>query len=179
MENIQVAKRYVSALFSTASEDNALDTVREDLVGVNALLTDSKEFAGFVGNPLVPEAQSKAVIEELFKGKVHDLTFKFLNFVQQKDRLAELPAICYVFEEFYAKEKGILPVELSIAHAPNDKQVEAIKQKLADRYKKEINLEVKVDESLIGGFRLNINNQIEDYSVVAQLKEFKNKVLNS
>ena len=179
MENTQVAKRYVSALFSTASEENALDAVREDLVGVNTLLNGSEEFAQFVSNPMIPEAQSKAVIETLFKGKVHDLSFKFLSFIQQKDRLAELPAICYVFEEFYAEEKGILPVELSIAHEPTESQLEAITQKLADRYSKKINLEVKVDASLIGGFRLNINNQIEDYSVVAQLKEFKNKVLNS
>jgi len=179
MENTKVAKRYVSALFSTAKDSNALDAVREDLIGLNELLASSEDFAQFVSNPLIKGTNAGDVIDGLFKGKVNDLTLKFLHFIQGKDRLAELPAICYVFEEAYADEKGILPVELSIAHEPSEQQVEAIKQKLASRYNKDINIEVTVTPELIGGFRLNINNEIEDYSVVAQLKQFKNNVLNS
>ena len=62
--------------------------------------------------------------------------------------------------------------------APKDWQLELIRSSFAQRLGGEVQLEVIVDPSLIGGFTVNIDNRRLDASVKNQLKQLRLALLN-
>ena len=52
-------------------------------------------------------------------------------------------------------------------------------EKLHAKFGKTIEAAFAVNEDLVGGFRLKIENEILDYSVATQLETFKKQVLNA
>jgi len=97
MLNIKIAKRYSKALFRLAQERDLIDKTYEELMALTQLGEDSKEFKSFILNPSISDAQQIAIINNILKGKVHELTFTFLTFLAQKDRLTYFFDICQEF----------------------------------------------------------------------------------
>ncbi|MCC5846741.1 MAG: ATP synthase F1 subunit delta [Verrucomicrobia bacterium] len=174
-----VAKRYTPALFSAAREADALDRVYEDAQALSALLDSSPEFASFLSHPLIPAVKRDEVLTALFKGKLHEVTLVFLRLLARKERLRDLPDILLEIERSMDEERGIVNVSLRSAEKFLAKQETDLNQKLADRLGKSIRLHSEVDESLIGGFLIQMGDRIEDYSLAAKLKTFKQNVINA
>jgi len=179
METTQVGKRYAKAIFSLAEEQGVVDALAEDVQQLAQLFEASGDFEAFCCNPLIDDAERKQVFSQLFGNSAQPLTLQCLEFLGRKDRLGSLGAVCAGFLSLYREAKGILLAEITFSHPPTDGQVDALKQKLSAQTGKTIEAETKVDASLIGGFRVNIANEISDYSVATQLEQFKQQVLNA
>ena len=178
MERSQVAKRYARALFASAQEAGVLDAVQADLAALANLADSSDEFAGFLSNPLVPLDKQQQVVEKMAEGS-NALSVKFFRFLAVKDRLDAFPAIAAAFADLCRDHQGILPVVVTAAVDLSDAQVTALKEKLAARFDKTIDLTVTVDASLVGGFRYQVGDEIHDYSLASRLADFKRKVMNA
>jgi F-type H+-transporting ATPase subunit delta len=179
MEITSVSRRYGTALYDFAREQNARDAVREDCSAIGRLLSDSTEFNAFVLDPTIPQPEAERTIIALFEGKADASTLQFLRFLVSKRRLNQLPAVCEVYEQQVCEELGILKVQIMAAHALTDAQLTAMKQKLHDRYQKQIDADVSVDPSLIGGFKIKVGDLIRDFSIVTQLDQFEKSVINA
>jgi F-type H+-transporting ATPase subunit delta len=174
-----VAKRYAVALVSLAREASSLDAVEADMERLDALLEESAAFHDFVQNPLIPETAREKSLEALFKGKCDTLTMNLLLLLVRRERLAVLPDIVTQARDLIREEKGVLPVEVVSAEPFLKRQEEELSKKLAARTGKTIELTVRVDESLLGGFRLRMGDLVEDYSIAAKLETFKQNVINA
>ena len=174
-----VAKRYAVAWVSSAGETSSLDAVESDADRLADLLETSGDFASFVQHPLIPpEAQTRS-LEALFKSSCHKLTMNLLLLLVRRERLADLPGIVDQARELIREAKGILPVDVVSAEPFLKRQEEALSKKLAERTGKTIELTTRVDESLLGGFRLRMGDRVEDYSLSTKLETFKQNVLNA
>jgi F-type H+-transporting ATPase subunit delta len=174
-----VAKRYSEAYLSSAEERKVLDAAGADSAALLQLIDDSEPFAAFLQYPGVSPEKQTQCLEKLFKGKVDPLTLQFLQLLVQKERLSDLRDILGQALEGWRARKGILQVSVVAAEAFSDDQIKALKKKLADRTGKTIELTVEVDPGLIGGFQLNLQGMVEDYSLAAKLNTFKRNVLNA
>lgn len=174
-----VAKRYAEAYLSVADEKNALDAVGEDIFALKALLAASDDLTSFLNNPLISSDDQKKTLEALFKGKVHSITLDFMQLLIQKERLPDLADIFSKAMEAYRDQKGILPAAVCSAEPLSDDQKSALTKKLAERTGKTIELSETVNPALIGGFQLNLQGFVEDYSLAAKLNTFKQNVLNA
>jgi F-type H+-transporting ATPase subunit delta len=179
MEISSVAKRYAQALYDYAVEGNAKDAVRADCVDIRQLIKSSKEFSAFIEDPTTPPEIAERSVEALFKGRADAVTFRFLRFLISKGRLSELRGICDAYEQHICADLGLLKVKITAAHELTDAQLSSIKQKLNVRYNKEIDADVKVDASLIGGFKIQVGDYIQDFSIVTKLDQFEQKVINA
>jgi F-type H+-transporting ATPase subunit delta len=179
MKISSVAKRYAQALYDYAVEGDAKDAVRSDCVAIRHLIDSAKGFSDFVEDPTVPQEAASKTVELLFKDKAHAVTLRFLEFLISKGRLNELQSICDAFEQHICEDLGILKVKITAAHELTDDQLTAMKQKLSDRYSKQIDAAVEVDAALIGGFKIQVKDYIQDFSIVTKLDQFKQKVINA
>ena len=179
MEISSVAKRYAQALCDYAVEGNAKDAVRADCAAIRQLINSSKEFSDYVENPTLPPDVAERAIEALFKEQANAATVVFLRFLISKGRLNQLRAICDQYEQQICTDLGILKVKITAAHDLTDAQLAAMKQKLSARYEKEIDAEVDVDQSLIGGFKIQVGDHIRDFSIVTKLDHFEEHVINT
>lgn len=174
-----VAKRYARAFFDLALERSQLDTVAADLQGIAALLDQQEDFAGFIHNPVIPTEQRQHILREIFQGKIQEGTLEFLQFLGQKSRLDLLAEVCGAFEVLLQDHHNQLQVTVTSAVALTSAQGQAIKEKLAKRHGKTIELTVKENPALIGGFQIRIGDQVTDTSISTKLETFRRNVLNA
>jgi len=174
-----VAKRYAYAFVDTARDDGSLDGIQSDVASLDALVGSSPDLAAFLSNPLLNDAERLSTLEALFKGKVQELTWNLFALLVQRERLAELPAVLEVAKGRIRELQGILPVHVVSAEPLLKRQQDEMKSKLSERTGKTIELTCSDDPSLIGGFRLQLGDLVEDYSLSTKLETFKQNVLNA
>jgi F-type H+-transporting ATPase subunit delta len=179
VEISSVAKRYARSLHAYAVEENAKDAVRADCVAIRQLMDRSQEFSNFVANPTLPPDVADRAVSALFKEKSDAVTLRFLRFLISKSRLTQLRGICDAYEQYSCEEQGVIKVKITAAHELSDTQLAAMTQKLHARYNKTIDAEVKVDPSLIGGFKIQVGDHIRDLSMVSKLDQFEQGVINA
>ncbi|MEM9549447.1 MAG: ATP synthase F1 subunit delta, partial [Bacteroidota bacterium] len=120
------------------------------------------------------------VFNALFEGKVNKLTKAFLDISLRKGREGYLPDIAKEFLNQYKLMKGISSVKLTTAAPISDASLDAIKAKLlaSDVTDQSVDLETHVDESLIGGFVVQIGDKLIDASVSHKLAQLAKDMTN-
>jgi F-type H+-transporting ATPase subunit delta len=174
MTNPRLAERYAKSLIDLALENSKLEEVHQDAQRIIQLCKLSRDFDIMLKSPIIKGDKKAAVINELSKGKVTELTRLFLNLLVRKGRESNLREIMQVFCEKYDFIKGISRVNLTTAVPVGDDIVALMVKKLEKETNlTNISINKKVDESLVGGFVLEYNNFLIDRSVRRFLKEVK------
>ena len=171
----RIAGRYAKSLIQLAEEEKKVDRVLEDVEAFRGLIKGSKDFKNFIKSPIIQTSKKKAIIGDLFKGKFDDLTIKFLEILTQKQREAFLPEIADEFVLQYRTKMKISTAVVTVANeltAENKKLIKAKLEKSGVAFEN-VELEVKKDPSIIGGFVLEIGNYIYDASVAHQLDQLR------
>ena len=179
MKSSKAAKRYAKALFSSSSEKGTLEAVRNDLQAIRGLAETSEDFKHFITNPLIGSDRAGEVISALFKKKAHPATLQFLQFLAHKKRLNQVAPICAAFDALYDESKNVQRAHVTSTQPLDKRQKEAIKSRLEQRFNKTILIHNTIDPNLIGGFKIQIGDQVLDYSIATQLESFKKKLINA
>jgi len=96
---------------------------------------------------------------------------KFLN---RKRLLSKSKAIFSSLNKIINKEEGVLEVKVSSAEKLYDDTKKTLRQTLKERYgAQEINFTEVIDESLIGGVRVEANDEVIDLTVKNKIKKLK------
>ncbi len=171
-----IAKRYAQALFTLAQEQKNMDAVYADLQIISKMIATSTEFKKFLANPTIELLKRRIIIEEIFKNKLHALTYRYLLFLQAKNRLNLLTLICNQFENFYQEVKGVVKVKITTSVALDHAQIISITQKLKSKFKNDIATQLNVDPRMMGGFKAQMNDFIYDYTIQKQIENFRRNV---
>lgn len=162
--------RYATALFDLAREQKALVEVESSLTTVRQALTESDDFRALTRSPLIARgAAIKAVTGVAGTLGLDALTTKFLGVLAENRRLADLPAIIRTFRTLAARFRGETTAEVVSAHPLTETQVDALKQQLRTRVGRDVNVDLSVDPSLLGGLVVKIGSQMIDSSIKTRL----------
>jgi F-type H+-transporting ATPase subunit delta len=180
MPNQRLADRYAKSLVDLATEQSVLDAACADMKFIKALGGASSELVSILKSPIFHVDQKNKILRALTDGKVASLTSSFLNLLVKKGREASLFEIADAFIAQYNALKGIHQVTLTTAVAISDDVKNAIEQKVkaAQQFGK-IELTTTTDESIIGGFVLEFNNNLVDASVARDLRDIKKQFLSN
>jgi F-type H+-transporting ATPase subunit delta len=173
-----IASSYAEAVLDLATKASQEETVLSELKLINAVLQSDKDTAVIINHPAIRADEKKRFLSSLFQSKVSPLTDNLLNLLADKRRLDLLPFIESGFTALLNKRKNILAATLSCSEALPDSQVANIKAQLTEHLGKKLELEVKVDSSLLGGLVLKIGDQVIDGSLKGRLKSLE-KALTS
>ena len=173
------ANRYAQALFHFSEDEKKTDVAYHNLQAIRHLIDRSHEFNAFLQDPTIPSAKRRSILKEIFEKKIDPIIFHFLLFLEEKNRLPVLNSICQGFEQIYSDAKGILKVILTSRWELSTEEIHQISHFLKNRFHKTIVPESKVDPSILGGIKIQINDVIYDYSLQTQLNKFKQSVINS
>lgn len=178
-KNSRIPQRYAKAFFDLAQETGHLKEAHKDLNAVAAIIRESAELQAFIATTSIPVFVQKNVVQDLFDKRVSALTFKFLSFLAQQDRLNYLLEVCQSFDSLFLEASNILKVDIISAVQLNKQQISHITEKFEKTYSKTIDPHQKVDADLLGGFKVKIKDLIFDLSLQSQLANFKRIVLNT
>jgi F-type H+-transporting ATPase subunit delta len=174
MQNPRLAARYAKSLIDLAVERKELDKVYADVQYIQGVGKASPQFLSLMRSPVIKGDKKQAILDALTKGKIGPIMEGFNRLLVNKGREDAMSEILNAFIEQYNEIKGINKVKLTTAQPLTDAAKEAIMAKVKkDSGVQNIQLETKVDESLIGGFVLEYNNQLVDASVLRDLKDIR------
>jgi F-type H+-transporting ATPase subunit delta len=174
MQNPRLANRYAKSLIDLSVEKNQLETVYADMKYMQAVCAGSRDFVNLLKSPIIKADKKSNIINAVTDGKVGAITKLFNQLLVTKGRESELPEIVEAFIEQYNEIKGIHSVTLTTATEVSDAVKASIENKVkAAKGISNIELHTKVDESLIGGFVLEFNNNLVDASIARDLRDVK------
>lgn len=169
-----MAGRYATALFELALAENAFDAVEADLGRFDALLAESADLARLVRSPVFgAEEQTKALAAVLDRAGIGGLAAKFLKVVTSNRRLFAVRDIIKAFRALVARHKGEVTAEVTLAEQPSEQHLAAVKDALKAVTKKDVQVDVKVDPTLIGGLVVKLGSRMVDTSLRTKLNAIK------
>ncbi|MFN9709785.1 MAG: ATP synthase F1 subunit delta [Bacteroidota bacterium] len=174
MQNPRLAGRYAKSLIDLAKEKNQLDVIHAVIIELKKICKESRELLNLLRSPIIKADKKLAILKEAVLGKLNPLTAAFVQLMVSKGRESSLPDIAEAFIEQYNQINGIQKVKLTTAVPVGEDLKTAIAQQLksAVSYDK-IDLETRVDESLIGGFQLEFDGKLVDTSIARDLRDIK------
>lgn len=162
--------RYATALFDLARDAKAVETVEASLATVRQAIDESAEFKLLINSPLVGRRDAVRAVEATAAALQLDaITAKFLGVLAENRRLRELPAILRAFRQLATAWRGETTAEVVSAHPLDAEQVDALQAQLRTRMGREVNVDLKVDPSLLGGLVVKIGSQMIDSSIKTRL----------
>jgi len=178
MNESQISVRYAKALFQSALEQKLLDRVYKDM----EVLTSTCKLEDFQYMLVVPTLQSSQKIKllgSIFDGKFTKISLSMLNLVVRNKREVYLPGIARYFMDLYRKAKGVSTATLVTAQSVDDSTIKSIRQLIKKADDSEVELSASVDDGLIGGFVLTIEDMRYDASVASNLRKLKKQLLQT
>jgi len=169
-----IARRYAKALVQLGTEEGAVDKFNAELVSLCATLQQNPELAAILGNPAYGIEAKKEILKDVVGGM--SLSGTVANFVQlllDRNRLQFLPQIAESYGAFADELSGVIRPVLTSGLPLEAGQVESIKQALAAKTGRQVELTVQVDPALIGGVVTQIGGMIYDGSVKTQLNRIE------
>ncbi|MBO4267623.1 MAG: F0F1 ATP synthase subunit delta [Lachnospiraceae bacterium] len=167
-----VTKTYADALFQLAVEENRVDEFYQEVSQLQKILEDNPDLAKVMSHPSVDKNEKLAAIRNIFTGRVSGELCGLLFQVVEKGRYEEIDGIlaCFIDEVKEYKKIGVATVLTPTALT--DAQKKRIEQKLLDTtdYVK-MEIDYKIDESLIGGMRIRIGDRVIDSSISTKINE--------
>jgi len=169
-----MAGRYATALFELALEERAIDAVKADLDRFNALIGESADLRRLVRSPVfAAETQSRALAAVLEKAGIGGVAGRFLQVVSWNRRLFAVQDMIKGFRTLVAEHKGEVSAEVTLAEQPSEPHLDAIKSALHSVTKKDVQVDVKVDPSIIGGLIVKLGSRMVDSSLRTKLNSIK------
>ena len=165
-----VSKTYGDALFELAVEENRTDSLMEEILMLQTVLKENKDFEKILEHPEISKQNKLQVIEDVFKGKISDALTGFLRIVVTKGRYKDLPDIFAYFIARVKEYRKIGVAQVTSAISLSDEQKQKIEKKLlASTQYETMEIEYKVDASLIGGLLIRIGDRVVDSTIKHRL----------
>lgn len=166
----KAGRRYAKALHDLSSSSGVLEAVSADMTRIRDNLAGISELRSFVGNYRLPSQHRAKALAAVFEGHLHPLVWQFVMLLESKRRLGLLGEICEDFQEQEEARRGIVRGRLTSAFAMPPADVQELAGRVGRHMGKQLMLESEESPELLGGGRLQIGDQVVDFSLAAGLR---------
>ena len=173
MQEADVAKRYAEAIYKVSKEKNQVSEVYEALNLVMELYENNPDFKNFMLHPLIEKKEKKDFINKILSG-LEEQALEITDYLIDKQRMELIRSIVSEYLKIYYFENNEIEVKGIFSKALSDTQYSLIKEKLEKKVGKKVDLKITVDENIIGGGIIKIEDEIIDGSIKRQIENIKN-----
>ncbi len=173
-----VSGRYASALFALAQERVETAGVAEALATFDRLIVESPDMQRLVKSPVFSaEDQSRAISAILEAAGISGIAGNFIKLVSAKRRLFLVREMIADFQKLYDQARGVTRASVVSAGPLSDANIAELKETLhAIAGGKDVELNVKVDPSLLGGLIVQLGSRQVDGSLKTKLNAIRNRM---
>lgn len=183
-QNEAIARPYARALFELAGDGAQLQGWSAFLQTA-AATADSPEIAALLNAPGADADSIAALIADVCAQDSDAAAVastnearNFLRLVAENRRLADLGAISAAFEALKAEVENTVDVTLRAAVQVDAEQQATMTAALKRRFGRDVRLHFVLDESLIGGARLQADDHVIDGSVRTRLEKLASALVH-
>jgi len=169
-----IANRYSVALFEIAKEEKNYEIYLEDLKRFSSVVQDNANLREVLFNPVFERDEKKAVVGEILKMiGLADISANFLKLLVDKGRISLLDEIMSAYQQLMDEVLHMARVSVKTAYPLSDELAAQIKKTMEGLTKKQVEMVIEQDPSLIGGIVVKVGDTLYDGSVKAQLNKIR------
>lgn len=170
---ITVTRPYAKAILSLARADKSY---AQWSVMLHLLAQIAQDTNGYkiLSNLAISSLDKAKFICEVAGDRLNDQGKSLVKLLARSKRLLILPELYSLYEEMRKKEEGLLEIDLKLAQALNQNELESIRKTSANNLGVEVILHDKVVPELIGGGVAVIGNRVVDASIIGRLHAMRN-----
>ena len=178
MEKLAVL-RYTRAIFELAVEKNAVSEYNDAAAQILEALEADKEIMGILNHPSIPLEHKIDALKAAFGGMgvAADDFVGLLGLLLRRGRKDDVLGILRHFDVMYKEYSRLSVAKLYSREALGADKTAEITAILSKKLDKIIQIEQIIDESLIAGFRVEVDGFVFDASVKHQMNLMKKELL--
>jgi F-type H+-transporting ATPase subunit delta len=177
MSNQASANRYAKALLDVAIKEADPVKVEQDLAAFADLFANHDELRRSLTNPVVPVHAKRAVIEQLVaRLQPSKPVAKLMLLLADRDRLELLPDMMNAYRERLMDHQNVIRAEVVSTIPLSQDRAAVLQQKLAAVTGRTVNLNARVDPSIVGGLVARVGTVVYDGSIATQLAKMKERL---
>lgn len=166
----RVSKIYGDAYVSLQVEEKRLAEAMEEVKAVKEIFDTNADLIRFLHHPQITKDEKMKIVEKILKGKVSDDMTGFLMIIINKGRYQEINGIFDYMIEQMKKLQGIGTLQVTSAIPLSKEQKDKIKKRVLSLTSyKELEIIYEIDEAVIGGLILCMDDRVVDNSIRTKL----------
>ena len=166
-----ITSPYAEAFLQVAESRKEVDQVVDQAKAVLGLWQGTPELRAAMASPVLEVEAKKAALEKLFSDQLTPSFLNLLKLLADRQRIGILDAVLERTLELHREQRNIALATVTSATALTEEQQAELSKKVqavAGTDKLEINL--KVDSDLIGGFVVKVGSKVIDASLAGQVR---------
>lgn len=171
----QIGEIYANALVGFGQKSSGTESLLGELRQVVGALDGVPKLKALLESPQVGRSEKTQLLDKVFSGKVSTELLNFLKVVLEKGRFDCVQAISVSAKKIFDEISGRVQATLTTAEPVDDGVRNQIAEKLAAKIGKQVEVNVHVDPSIIGGMVVRVGDTVYDGSVKSQLAQVRAK----
>lgn len=167
-----VSRTYGDALFAASEDEGLTGEFREAAEAIREILSRNEDFGRILCHPGISPEEKKGLIEEAFGQDMPPEFIRFMELMTEKGRAESIIASLDYFMALVKEKNRIGQAYVTTALELTGLQKDKIEKKLllTTGYQ-DLEMHYKVDESLIGGMIIRIDDRMVDGSIRTKLRD--------
>lgn len=178
MANI-ISERYALSLYEVAQGEHKDEQYLDELSAICGIFAEQPDFLKVLSTPAIDPAEKRSILKTVFEGRIEPYMLNFLLLITDKGRIGLVSDMCEAYKELYYQDNGIAEVLAVTARPMNDALAAKLREKMCAVTGKKVVLKTSVDEGLLGGIVVKVNNKQFDTSLRTRLDELAKQLTNT
>lgn len=173
------ATEYGYAFYELAAEDGIEKEIEKEFEEIATVFESNHDFMRLLSNPRISTSDRIKVVDNIFGNKIHPYLLSLLKIFTESRDVSLIPLVFKEYQVKYYQDKNILLVTAISVVELNENQRQSIIGKLEKLTNKTIILENKVDQTCIGGIRIEYRGHMIDASIENRFKKLQQDLKNA
>ena len=176
----ETANRYALALYEIANEKSELESVEKNVKELLDVYKTSDDLQNFIKNPTQSQSIQLEILNKISIQMSLSIIIKnFLSILVTKRRIFFLNTIFLNFLSLFSKKKGELKAFLISSKKLTNEELKNLSTALSQTVENPVTFNYEVDETLIGGLKMQIGSLMIDTSIKNKLKKYEQIMLEA
>ena len=173
-----IARRYAKALVNLAENEKDLDNTGITLTAIAEIYKENSELRQVLSDTKVSSGVKLKILKDvLSKIKASTLVDKFSRYLLAKRRINFLPDIERAYNLLLQEKLGIIEAKITTASELPKETVRKLIDAISVYSGKEVEVNVTIDPSIIGGIITRIGSTVIDGSIQTYLNQIRQSII--
>ena len=172
-----ISKRYAKALLEYAVDARVDGEIYAGMSRLSACFLSMPRLRVALNNPVLDAEEKLSLVCEAAGGKVCEEFVRFVKLVLHERRESCLQLMCMTYIDLYRRMKNITIGKLTTACPVEGGVEERLKALVHDHTHGDVELEMKVEPSIEGGFIFEVGTYRLDASIATQFRRVKQQFI--
>jgi len=167
--------RYANALLSIALEEDKVLYYKDQVKMLKELFKENEEFMHLISSYFLQDEEKEKIIDSIYNE--NENIKNFIKVIMKNKRINEIDKI---FKEFIKSCNEILKIKDGIIYSVdklNNEEISKIEKGIENKLNCSVELENLIDEKLIGGVKVIVEDKIFDGSIKNKLEKLKDSLV--